>query len=549
MDLTVADILESKNLAKAKVVAGQRGLTKKVNSVTVGEVPDIADWLEGGEIVLSTLYAVGEKTADQLKFIDKLIKAKASALMVKPKRFIGKLDPKILELAEKKNFPLIEVPPQVRWTEIVGQIYHQIIGQHLAFQKRSFNIHRQLLNEVIKGGSYESIAKTAASLTGKPVLLEDADYKLLAAANLKKEYKDMLEKFAEIEDSEELGHSFRLQLEKGKRYPAKVSVPIVVEQNTLGFVSALETKEPLNELDLIALEHVATITAVEMGKERIKFETEMRLKGDFIDDLITKQFQPSEVLLKRASFLGCDLSRGALVLIVDIDDFDSLLEKGSYSEDEIQRIRREFFNTCNWIVDLEYKGSLVSLKSDSVVVFMTQAQNTADGLSAQALKVAGSLQKGLKSRFEKFTFSIGISNYYNKPEKIEKAFSEAKIALDISKKLGQKEKITDFNKVGTYKLLTSLLDNNADELKSFYEETIASLVDYDRRHGSELVKTLEAFFQNNENINLAAKALFAHRHTVRYRLERIKELTGLSIYSSDEKERLALGLKLSRLLS
>lgn len=548
MDLTVADILQSKNLAKAKVVAGKKGLTKPVTSVTVGEVPDIADWLEGGEIVLSTLFAVGEKPADQLKFVEKLIKAKASCLLVKPKRFIGKLDPKIIELAEKKNFPLIEVPPKIRWTEIVGQTYQLIIGQHLAFQKRSFNIHRQLLDQVISGGSYDSIAKIAASLISKPVVIEDADYQLLASAKLSKEHKKMLEQFKEVEDkAEELGHSFRLKLDKGKRYPAKVSIPIVVEQNTLGFVSALETSKPLNKLDLIALEHAATITAVEMGKERIKFETEMRLKGDFIDDLIARQFQSSEALLKRANFLGCDLSKGALVLIVDIDDFETLLEKHNYTEEDIQRIRREFFNTANWIVDLEHKSSLVSLKSDSVIVFLTPGDDS-ENLEEEAFRVAKGLQTGLKSRFEKFTFSVGLSSYYRKPEQIEKAFNEAKVALDINKRLGEKDKISSFREIGTYKLLASFLDSNSDELKNFYKETIESLADYDRKHDSELIKTLETFLKLDENINDAAKALFAHRHTVRYRLERIKEITSLDINKSDDKERLALGLKLSRLL-
>ncbi len=546
MAVCVTDILKNENLADAKVVAGKKGLKATVTSVTVGEVPDIAHWLEGGEIVLSTLYAVGEKTEDQLKFIEKLIKAKASALLVKPERFIGKLDIKIIRLAEENNFPLIEVPPEIRWTEIVGKIYHQIIGQHLDFQKRSFDIHRKLLEQVMKGEGYESIAKTAASLIDRPVLIEDENNKPLAKAKLNKEQADILPEFQE-DEPEKVGHASRTRLEKDKRFPAKVSTPIIVEQETLGHVSTIEAKKALNELDLIALQHAATITALEMGKERIKLEAEIRLKGDFIDDLIAKQFQSEEALLKRASYLGCNLSKGSQVMIVDIDDFESHIAKNNLNENDVQRIRREFFNTVNWIIGLEAENSLVSLKSDSVIVFLTPNGKDKEALESKDFSIAKSLQKGLAERFEKFSFSIGISTFHNSDE-IDKAFNEARIAVDISKRLDETEKITSFKEVGTYKLLTGLLDNNKDELKSFYEETVAPLIEYDKKHDSELIKTLEGYFRYDENISEVAKNMFAHRHTIRYRLERINELSGLDINKSDDKERLALGLKLSRLL-
>ncbi|KKM79733.1 hypothetical protein LCGC14_1346940 [marine sediment metagenome] len=546
MAVCVSDILKNENLTDAKVVAGKKGLKATVTSVTVGEVPDIARWLEGGEMILSTLYAVGEKTEDQLKFIEQLINAKASALLVKPERFIGKLDPKIIKLAEDNGFPLIEVPPQIRWTDIVGKIYHQIIGQHLDFQKRSFDIHRKLLDQVIKGEGYESIANTAAALIDRPVVIEDESGEVLAKAKLKKEHADLLPKF-EIKKSEDLGHAFRTRLEKNKRFPAKISTPIIVEQETLGHVSTIEATKALNELDLIALQHAATITALEMGKERIKLEAEIRLKGDFIDDLIAKQFQSKEALLKRASYLGCDLSKGSQIMIVDIDDFEEHINKNKYKENDIQRIRREFFNTVNWIIGLEAENSLVSLKSDSVIIFLTPNGVDKEGLESKSIDVAKSLQKGLAERFEKFSFSVGLSTYHDSSE-VDKAFNEARIALDISKRLDETKKISSFKDVGTYKLLTRLMDNNAAELEDFFEETVAPLIEYDKEHDSELVHTLEAFFRYDENINEVAKNMFAHRHTIRYRLERIKELAGLDIHKSNDKERLALGLKLSRLL-
>ncbi|RJQ32209.1 MAG: PucR family transcriptional regulator [Actinobacteria bacterium] len=516
MNIKVSDVIESKLLAKAQVVAGKKGLKNKVTSVTVGEVPDIADWLNGGEVVLSTLYAAGDTLKEQTGFVKSLIDSGASALLVKSKRFIGQLDPKIINLADKNEFPVIEVPAKVRWTEIVSEIYHQIIGRQMAIQEQSFAIHRDLLDEVIKGGGYESIAQTVSNLIKRPVSIENADIEILASSGL-----------------------------IPKKQVHKVSIPIIVEQETKGFVSTYESGNKVSDLDRLALEHAATVTAVEMGKEQVRIETEIRLKGDFIDDIIAREFQSREALLKRASFLGCDLSKGAMVLIVDIDGFENYLEKESLSEIEAQRVRREFFNTCNWIVSLEHGQSLVSLKSDSVVIFLIP-----DGkdLAKEGLKVAKSLKGGLKGRFAKFSFSIGASRFYTDPMKVAKAFSESKIALQISKRLGKTGSTTSFDEVGTYKLLTNMLDNSPKETESFYLETILPIKEYDKKHQAELIKTLECYFESDENLLETAKKLYAHRHTVRYRLERIAEITGLSIYRSEDKEKLALGLKLSHLI-
>ena len=86
------------------------------------------------------------------------------------------------------------------------------------------------------------------------------------------------------------------------------------------------------------------------------------------------------------------------------------------------------------------------------------------------------------------------------------------------------------------------------ELQGFYEETVATLVAYDEQYETELVRTLETFLDADGNVAKTSEKLFTHRHTIRYRLERVKELTGLDVNSTDGRERLSLGLKAMRVL-
>ena len=102
---------------------------------------------------------------------------------------------------------------------------------------------------------------------------------------------------------------------------------------------------------------------------------------------------------------------------------------------------------------------------------------------------------------------------------------------------------------GTYRLLFRVLASHPEEVRSFYEDTVAPIVRYDDQYRTDLVGTLEAYLEQNCNMNATAAAIYAHRHTVAYRLERVKELTSLDPMLSEDRERLGLGLKAYRIIA
>ena len=105
-----------------------------------------------------------------------------------------------------------------------------------------------------------------------------------------------------------------------------------------------------------------------------------------------------------------------------------------------------------------------------------------------------------------------------------------------------------FEETGAYRLLLSAMSEDPAELQRFYAETVEPLVAYDEQYETELVQTVEAFLEADGNVAGTAQRLFTHRHTIRYRLERVSELTGLDVGSTDGREKLSLGLKAMRVL-
>jgi purine catabolism regulator len=549
MAVTVEHILRLGALSQARVLAGARGLDRAVSSVTVGEVPDIAEWLSGGEIVLSTMFALTNDTDRQRDFCRRIMAAGAAALFVKPKRFVGAFPLDILEIAEKRDFPIVEVPQEIRWTRIMQETMEVLINRQASLLEKSQEIHRTLLEVVIQGGGWGEVATSAARLIDKPVLVLDVSLEPLGVSAdfpwPESELHRLLDK-----------PSVRAEFDRLARFPNKVlhlveegvpplfAVPIVVSHSCLGYVGTITERQELEEMEQVALEHAATVAAVEMAREQVRFETEVRLKGDFVDDLIGGRFSSEDSLLRRASFLGCDLSRGVTVVVADVDEFEKTMAARKLNENEVQRLKARFFNRSTRLIAEVEPSSLVSLKSDRVIIFLSGPPARDDRVLE---KVTGRLQ-ALGREVADLSVSIGVSRHTSELSGLRKAFEEALAALKVGRKLQGLGSTMHFESVGSYKLLLSIWEHDPEELRSLYAETVDAVDRYDKQNDSQLMHTLVTYLSNDENLTQTAKDLYAHRHTIRYRLQKIADITGLSVFRSEDKERLSLGLKARSLL-
>ena len=133
------------------------------------------------------------------------------------------------------------------------------------------------------------------------------------------------------------------------------------------------------------------------------------------------------------------------------------------------------------------------------------------------------------------------------PADLHRAGAEALLAANVAE--GDADRpVLAFEETGAYRLLLPAMSEDPAELQRFYAETVEPLVAYDEQYETELVQTVEAFLDADGNVAGTAQRLFTHRHTIRYRLERVKELSGLDVGSTDGREKLSLGLKAMRVL-
>lgn len=182
-----------------------------------------------------------------------------------------------------------------------------------------------------------------------------------------------------------------------------------------------------------------------------------------------------------------------------------------------------------------------------------------DGLEAEAVvllpgadeeaatRAADAILRELHATLTGFGFALGRSRHAITAPELARARNEALLAANVAEGHPEEEALA-FEETGAYRLLLSAMSEDPAELQRFYAETVEPLVAYDEQYETDLVKTLEAFLEADGNVAGTAQRLFTHRHTIRYRLERVRDLSGLDVNSSDGREKLSLGLKAMRVL-
>jgi sugar diacid utilization regulator len=307
-----------------------------------------------------------------------------------------------------------------------------------------------------------------------------------------------------------------------------VEIPIASGDEMVGCVlliegSAAPTAEAAEYLHLAA---VASLT--EVAVEEARDEVEQNLRGSFLEDLRAGAGLAPDELVRRAARLGCDLSHGAVALCAELHTDRPRHVVATIAEDVPGALAQHMEGVSGGAQGGRVYALLPAVGAD----------DAAETTLAAAARLAARLQRH---------GTVGLSSFYGDPAELGRAVQEAELVLDVLTVSG--EPIAEDINQGTYRLLFRVLASHPEEVRSFYEDTVAPVVRYDDQYRTDLVGTLEAYLTANCHMSATAAAIHAHRHTVAYRLERVRDLTGLDPMQSEDRERLGLGLKAYRIIA
>ncbi len=376
----------------------------------------------------------------------------------------------------------------------------------------------RMIEAVLDGEGLQGVAELAAAEAGGPVAIVLPPRGLAARAPGGGELNGLAEyakaRIAETEASAPHPIALERSIEAGGQV---VGVVLLLESDSEnGDVPVLvDCDEVLRAASLAALAEVAVADA--------RDDAERKLRGGLIEELRAREIETAEATSKAAR-LGCDLARGAIALVAEI-------ESASPSH-------------ATALLEAEYEGSLAELAEGRLYAILPARGG--DDAPEKTLQGAGRIAGRLRRHG-----MAAVSSFYPDPGELHRAIKEAELVLDvIAREPAIAEALDEgIAASGVYRLLFRALISDPEEVRSFYRDTVEPLVRYDNQYRSDLLGTLEEYLASDCNMNATARAIFAHRHTVAYRLERVKELSGLDPQISEDRERLGLGIKAYRILA
>ena len=553
MGVKVKDALKIGGLKGAKVLSGHGGLNNEIKHVDVIEMPDIVKWLRSNTLMLTTFYAFKDDKEAQINIIRKMAEAGVAGLVIDPRIYLGKLPEEILQLSDELNLPIIELPHEVGYIDVITPIVNTILDWESQLYSKSKQMNELFTNIILKKGSFQGISDTLSEFTDCSLIILDKYSNILAWTDSKPGDNDELEKLINEGDmiallkaagieKDDVNAALRREVKYKDENVVIMLVPIKIGMEIYGYIIFWNFDRTFNEINLIALEQASKVTAIELIKREAVQENQKRQEAVFFTKLLNGDFDSEEEIYNKAENMNISLYGVGSVIVVEICQMnkDLCMQNKIFLTDIMEQFRFKLSSLQNLIV----------IGNNKRIVILPKLEHNVDKDAARDLliKIGENIKAEVEEDIGYIKVTVGIGRYYDKLTEIKKSYNEAKNALIISKKLFNSDGgILHFDQLGLYKLLTKLEDE--DELKTFYKETLYPLTKYDKENKTDLVGTLQKYFACGENLTVTAEKLYIHINTLKYRMNRIKEILDIDDFAMENKTSLFIALKIMHLLN
>ena len=493
---TVGEVWHLALPAGTQMLAGEAGLLQPVEWVASlrASFPVFGD-LGPGYLALARMSLVNQlETHPTIPYlITELHGASASGLVVD-----GEVSDEGLALADQLGFPVLAVPQGTDMREAERDILRALVDLESQLARREMQV-RDLLHEAYSAGGIRAVLAQVAHVTASQVTLKDsADVEVTQAAVL-------------------VDQAAQEQV-----------FPVVVAGRALGHLMLQIPVSHDNPLTDIYARQAADICGIEMLQETTRRETEERLGADLVEQLLDDQ-QDLEKVAARLQRLGYDLSPSRRHLVLAFAPEDDGRDQG-LCEGASQDLR--------WTAERDQANVLVVRHRNSLLCFCSYDESIPDLHARRWVRDALATSRSARCH-------VGVSRQIGGVAELGMAVSQALEAASLGRRIAGRVGPHYYEELGLYRLLVGL--SNRDELQRFFRETLGLLTGYDAHHNAELVHTLEVFFQRNANVSETARALYVHRNTLNYRLQRIVEITGLDLNDAEARLAFQLALKIQSL--
>ncbi len=544
--LRVQDLLREFEM---RILAGEVGLDARVQGVQSSDLLDPTPWLVSGELLLTTGSQL-EEDLIQRDFIARLAEHDVVGLGLASGRLTtGRSPEAIVAAAEEHRLPLFEVPESVPFIAISRAAITLASGLDESALHRAMASQETLERSVSYAPGLESLVDTLSTLLGAPVLLFDDHGVQLVASGLAPSpgtSRVLTMVRGEIRSRRAVPDARALRISAVGESVVGFAFPILAEPGAergatepsvaaAAWLVALKDSGALSDVDRILLRQAVPIGALHLLRRRISEESGRREASDLLASVISGELSGPE-LAQRLEARGLTDTVAAIVV-----------ERAKEGGPPAGRVQAGLTAA----LEREAAPALVADTGTLICALVAGLPND------ELFDLATRLRVGVTAKVG-HPVSVGAGRAV-RLEDARRSFDEARLALEARALAvggadtetaglgGPADRVATFRDLGSYQLLLSL--HGHESLQLFCDSIIGPIEAMESAYGGELLKSLQVFIEANGQWERAARQLFCHRHTLRYRIRKIEELTGRDLESADDRIEFYLALRARRLLS
>ncbi|MEA2400912.1 MAG: hypothetical protein QOK00_1315 [Thermoleophilaceae bacterium] len=522
--LTVRGLVAEMGLALA---AGEGHADAPVRWVHISELPDPTPFLSGGELLLTTGIPL-DSEARQREFVRLLADRRLAGLGFGTGFDHQEIPKAILEEAADAGFPVFEVPYELPFIAITEKAFTRLVNEQYEVLQRGIAIHKQLERIVLEERGLDEVVRALAAATGGAVSVLSGRGETIAAKLFRRQLPEAAR--------EHVSEAVRLRsaaagqgteaTEFAPDHPELAGRSLVLPVSTRGrgapqaWLVAARDSGGIGDFERLILQQAVTVVALELMRQRAMRDTERRLAGDVLAEALTGRLSEAEVAVRMRPF---GVGAHAAVLVFSENE-------GAAPDAEADLDR--------FLADSGV-GALVASRG-RLLCAVVDGGDSLDpvGLAARARDALAPQHGQLRAAASRVA-PVGT---------LRRSFHEARCALEAAALAnGSAPAVASYRDLGAFQLLLSLQDDEA--LRLYCDSVLGPLEDATGEYGDELIRSLEAFIEQNGQWERAARELFCHRHTLRYRIRRVEQLTGRDLSNARDRIEFWLALRARELVT
>jgi len=517
--LTVREMLGQDAMRGTRIIAGAGGLDRVVRRLNVMTVPNIVRWTKQDEFLLTTGYPLPREPGEFGALIEQLAAKGLAGLGVKLDEYLAEVPADAVELADRAAFPIVVIPATSPLDDVLSQTFETIVNRQAAALARRQQIHDAFLRVALTGGGLARLSgELAEILPGADVVICDPAGYPLAATTRSHDLRDSTGRVT----GGWLVAGVHKNAETGTPWAAAV---IRAGEMRHGWVLAVGGARGLPGTAGVAVEQAALVAALEITRDLAVLAVEQQFASNALHDLVTGTAGDLDQALERAVRFGWDLRRPLTVLVARQCGTEAS-EEAAHPQEAAALRAVELWTRA--VRDRDPDAAVAGFATELVAVVGVP----------DAAGLARKIHTDMTASTAR-AYSVGVSQVGAGPLDIPRLYEEARVALQVGRRLNGSGAVTNFAGLGLYRLISNV---SQAELRAFVHDTLGPVLDLPEPARSDLLKSLAVLSSTRFNVAESARILHYHYNTMRYRVTKLERMLGE--FADDAAATLRIGVAL-----